>query len=56
MFSKYKLKKIFISIFNLYGHCLYHNISFNNLTSIENIVEQCVIVVVDNVAYKLLVR
>ena len=45
-----------ISIFNMQGLCLYSSVTLNSMTLVDNIKENMVIVVVDNVAYKLLLR
>ena len=45
-----------ISVFNMRGQCLYSNRSDNTTTLIENIAEKVVVVMIDNVAYKLVVR
>ena len=45
-----------ISIFTMQGLCLYSSVSLNPMTLVDNIKENMVIVVVDNVAYKLLLR
>lgn len=45
-----------IQLFNLQGQRLYQTFATNDLTTIANVTEQTVIVVVDNTAYKLIVK
>ena len=45
-----------ISVFNLQGQCLYSTKSTTSTVVIENITENCVVVCVDNMAYKLLIK
>ena len=45
-----------ISLFSLQGHCLYSAQASDAITQISNITENCVIVLIDNVAYKLIVK
>ena len=43
-----------ISVFSLVGQCLYSATSVDDLTMIDNIVERCVIVKVNNSIYKVI--
>ena len=45
-----------IRVFNLQGQCLYQTTSTDFLTTIANITEQTVIIMVNNTAYKLIVK
>lgn len=45
-----------ITIFSLQGHCLYSSKATETITRITNLSEKCVIVLVDNVAYKVLLE
>jgi hypothetical protein len=45
-----------ISVFTLQGQLLYFVESTNSLTKISNITEKCVILLVDNIAYKVFVK
>ncbi len=45
-----------ISVFNLQGQCLYSQQSDNSITVIENIAEKMVIIKLDNVVYKFVVK
>ena len=45
-----------IRVFNLQGQCLYQTTSTDFLTTIANITEQIVIIMVNNTAYKLIVK
>lgn len=45
-----------VRVFNLQGQCLYQTVVTESITTINNITESAVIVMVDNVAYKLIVK
>ncbi len=45
-----------IKVFNLQGQCLFANQAVDYLTTINDITEQCVIITVDNVVYKLMLK
>ena len=45
-----------IRVFNMQGQCLFQQVSKGNMVAFDNISEKCVIVMVDSVAYKLIVK
>ena len=45
-----------ISLYTLQGHCFYSTQAVNLVTQIQNICEKCVIILVDNIAYKVMVN
>lgn len=45
-----------IRVFNLQGQCLFANQAVSSLTTIDNINEKCVIISVDEIVYKLMIK
>ena len=50
------LKDSIIKVFNLQGQCLYQTTSTDTITTIANITESVVIITVNDIAYKLIVK